>query len=71
MSTVLVGGDNEDQLLSWDALIFAACSGLKLPQCHWREEGEVDVRRWRGGSTEKQMSITMMYIVQKSSIRVV
>lgn len=40
----------------WDALEFAACSGLRLPQCHGLEEGERDERRWRGGSSKKQMS---------------
>lgn len=33
--------------LPWDALTAAACSGLQLPQCHWREEGEVDRGRMK------------------------
>lgn len=41
----------------WDALEFAACSDLRLPQCHGLEErwGGRE-KRWRAESSKKQTS---------------
>ena len=45
----------------WDAPVFAACSGLQLPQCHWREEGEVQGRRLKIGSSTRQMAVSVLH----------